>query len=69
MAPPDPTLPAGNPFTNVQSSPHYWSATTDADDPTEAWLVTFVNGNVRTINKSLAFLVWCVRGGINADTY
>src|SRR5262249_1977794 len=42
---PAPTLPAGNPFSNVQSD-SYWSATTVADDTARAWVVSFANGDV-----------------------
>ena len=59
----NPDLPAGHPFSNVQSS-GYWSATTDADSPTtDAWLVFFFNGVVDTIGKASDLFVWCVRGG------
>jgi hypothetical protein len=65
---PGPTLPSGHPFTSVQSTP-YWSATTHADDPTAAWVVDFEDGFVGTTSKPLNDLVWCVRGGMNADQY
>lgn len=65
---PGPTLPAGHPFSDIQSSV-YWSATTFADAPTVAWVVFFGNGNVTTLNKSNTNFVWCVRGGMNADQY
>ena len=63
---PAPTLPAGHPFSNVQSS-DYWSATTDASGPF-AWDVDFVDGHVSSGDKSFAFFfVWCVRGGQGID--
>ena len=58
---PAPTLPAGNPFSNVQSSV-YWSATTTLT-PSVAWNVNFDNNQVSVGDKSLALFVWCVRGG------
>ena len=60
-----PALPAGHPFTNVQSGV-YWSATTLAADSTGAWAVgpTFGAGIVL---KSAASHVWCVRGGPGGD--
>jgi len=66
---PGPTLPAGHPFTNVQSA-NYWSATSCADDPSHAWFVEFNNGNVNHDFKVvIPRQVWCVRGGMNADQY
>ena len=63
-------LPLGHPFLNVQSD-RYWSATVDALQPTtHAWNVIFgpgpTNINMMTV---LPHLVWCVRGGMNADQY
>src|SRR5229473_2755731 len=40
-----PRLPAGHPFSNVQSS-FYWSATTSAAFTGNAWYVFFTNGGV-----------------------
>jgi hypothetical protein len=64
----NPALPAGHPFTNVQSSP-YWSATTFPDFPSIAWVVNFNNGDVTLGGTSNTAFVWCVRGGMNADQY
>jgi len=60
------TLPASNPFTNVQSS-NYWSATTVAGDTSFAWVVDFSNGIVNTGLKTNDKFVWCVRGGQGID--
>ena len=65
---PGPTLPAGHPFTNVQSA-LYWSATSNAVNPTNAWVVHFGFGDVRLVIKSDSNYAWCVRGGMNADAY
>ncbi len=65
---PGPTLPPGHPFQNVQSD-FYWSATTDAENPTIAWEVRFSNGNLTFFNKGGNAFTWCVRGGMNADQY
>jgi hypothetical protein len=65
---PGPTLPAGHPFTGVLSS-NYWSATTNAEVPTDAWFVGFFNGRVSLTSKSFSNQVWCVRGGSNAEAY
>jgi hypothetical protein len=67
---PGPTLPAGHPFTNVQSF-FYWSASTNANSPTlaSAWSVDFEHGDAEILNKTDTLNVWCVRGGMNADQY
>jgi len=67
VAPPGPTLPAGHPFMNVQSS-FYRSATSFAVDTGDAWVVGFDSGLVDVVNvKSFGFDVWCVRGGHGVD--
>jgi hypothetical protein len=59
----NPSLPTGHPFLNVQSA-GYWSATTDADDPADAWGVDFGSGYIGFTDKGNGFIqVWCVRGG------
>ena len=69
VAAPGPTLPAGHPFTNVQSA-SYFSATTNASTNTHVWSMNFNNGAV--LNSALKLDpggVWCVRGGNNAEAY
>ncbi|MDZ4384317.1 MAG: DUF1566 domain-containing protein [Nitrospirota bacterium] len=62
-----PALPSGHPFSFVQSST-YWSATTSADNNTNAWLVDFgFYGHRSYGNKSEFHYVWCVRGGSGID--
>jgi len=72
---PDPLVPAsaftitagGTP--GVQLAP-YWSATTVAVSPAGAWVVNFGGGDVSGDNKTDGNdHAWCVRGGMNADTY
>jgi hypothetical protein len=41
----------------------YWSATTDATDPTSAWLVSFYFGQVYSENKGFTRVVRAVRTG------
>jgi hypothetical protein len=65
--PPGP-LPPGHPFLNIQSV-NYWSATTLADDPSNALAVSFSSGVVLFNNKANSNRAWCVRGGMNADQY
>jgi hypothetical protein len=60
------TLPDGHPFTNVMSS-QYWSATTVADAPGDAWGVSFYNGGVGKLDKTSNAFTWCVRGGVTYD--
>ena len=64
---PGPTVPPDHPF-GVKSA-SYWSATTHAEDPTNAWVVNFSNGAVGVDSKTLSRTGWCVRGGMNADQY
>ncbi len=65
----NPSLPVGHPFINVLSA-FYTSATTDADTPTNVWIVLFGSGSVISSNKTDGGLIaWCVRGGMTADQY
>ena len=59
-------LPAGHPFSNVQSN-FYWSATTSAANASRAWVVFSGSGFAFTVVKSEAEFVWCVRGGQGVD--
>lgn len=68
VAPPGPTLPSGHPFTNIQSA-GYWSATTSAEDASDAWFVYFGRGFVDHDSKTHTGHAWCVRGGMTADAY
>ena len=64
-----PSLPAGHPFSNVQSN-FYWTATTSAVEVTRAWYVALSVSFPDTNPKSVSQYVWCVRGaGANTDTY
>ena len=65
---PGPSLPPGHPFVGIQST-RYWSATADAENPTNAFLVFFSGGGVGGGPKTDVVPVWCVRGGMNADAY
>ena len=68
VAPPGPTLPSNHPFKNVQSA-GYWSATTSAEDSSDAWFVYFGIGFVDNDSKTFSGHAWCVRGGMHADAY
>jgi hypothetical protein len=65
----NPALPAGHPFSNVQQSSFYWSATTFAPDASIAWIVSTASGSVSQNFKSRSgsSFVWCVRGGQGVD--
>ncbi len=68
VASPGPTLQAGHPFHTIQSA-GYWSATTSAEDSSDAWFVYFGRGFVDHDNKTHTGHAWCVRGGMNAEAY
>ena len=55
-------------FSGIQSF-SYWSSTTDANFPTAAWVVDFVNGPVGSGGKTNSSPAWCVRGPMNVDAY
>ncbi len=67
VAAPGPTLPSGHPFSNIQTSNVYWSASTDASSSTYALFVNFNNGFVNNSDKGNISYVWCVRGGQGYD--
>ena len=53
----------GDAFSGVQST-DYWSSTSDAGNPTDAWFVDLNGGNVVGVSgKTIANFVWPVRGG------
>jgi len=57
-----PALPAGHPFSGVQLD-YYWSSTTFAGNPSDAWYVDLLYGSVDFYDKGLTYYVWPVRGG------
>ena len=63
-----PTLPLGHPFAGVQPA-GYWSASTNAVNTANAWIVDFAYGRVISTAKTDTQRIWCVRGGMNADQY
>jgi hypothetical protein len=68
VASPGPMLSSGHPFHNIQSA-GYWSATTNAEDASDAWFVYFGRGFVDHDSKTHTGHVWCVRGVMNAEAY
>jgi hypothetical protein len=67
----DPTLPS--PFVPTSVFPNvngdFWSATTLADDPSQAWFLSLHFGDIGKTVKTHTILAWAVRGPMNADTY
>jgi hypothetical protein len=64
----EPALPSGHPFSNVSFHfTGYWSASTLANDSSNAWRVPFDTGLVGFGAKTVAIHVWCVRGGQGVD--
>lgn len=57
-----PALPAGHPFSGVQSNRN-WSSTTGANGPSNAWIVNLNAGDVYIVDKDNTGYVWPVRGG------
>jgi hypothetical protein len=56
------TLPAGHPFLNVNGAfTPYWSATTQAELSTVAWVVFFNPQLVTADSKASPHFAWCVR--------
>jgi hypothetical protein len=62
----NPALPSGHPFQNIQitiGSSFYWTVTTDARFPGNAYEVDFRFAEVVSDFQTAGALVWCVRGG------
>jgi hypothetical protein len=67
-----PALPAGHPFVLVLPIRNvHWTATTNADNATQAWFVNLHNGEVLDFGPKSngEGNAWCVRGGMNAAAY
>ena len=63
----DLALPPGHPFQNIVGT-YYWSATTDAGDPTRVWTLEFGVGGPEPNFRSDSWRFWCVRSGQGIDT-
>jgi hypothetical protein len=57
-----PALPPGHPFFGVQDG-YYWSSTTTAPYPSNAFLVRLGYGYGSSMSKAITFRVWPVRDG------
>lgn len=63
----DPALPPHHPFSNIQLSLYYWTATS-VNNSSKAWIVDFADGVMGDVDKVNDHFVWCVRGGSGVDT-
>lgn len=61
-SPASPKLPDGHPFRDVRATV-YWSGTSYSVDPTNAYAVDFLLGDVALQGKNGIRGYWCVRGG------
>lgn len=59
-------LPTGHPFI-LEDREVYWSATTNAGDTSQAYMVDFYGGFPISLPKSEGQHCWCVRGGYGHD--
>lgn len=57
-----PSLPASHPFRSVQAN-LYWTTNSQDTDPTQAYAIDFLRGDLTARRKNLAHAYWCVRGG------
>ena len=57
-----PLLPVGNPFTGIGERA-YWSSNTQAIEPTKAYTVDFIVGDLAAEQKHSAHRIWCVHAG------
>lgn len=60
-----PSLPAGHPFRGVRAG-SYWTNGSLDREPTNAYAVDFVRGDVTSQRKNQAHAWWCVRGGASS---
>jgi len=58
-----PSLPAGHPFRGVRAS-LYWTTSSQDTEPTNAYAIDFLRGDVTPQRKNRTHAWWCVRGGI-----
>ncbi|HJT22293.1 MAG TPA: DUF1566 domain-containing protein [Nitrospira sp.] len=56
-----PSLPPGHPFRGVKADP-YWTTSSQDSEPTNAYAVDFLRGDVTLQRKNQAHAWWCVRG-------
>ena len=56
------SLPAGHPFRGVRTG-LYWTNNSQDTEPTNAYAIDFLRGDLTSQRKNLAHACWCVRGG------
>lgn len=59
-----PSLPAGHPFRGVRAS-LYWTTNSQDNEPTSAYVIDFLRGDLTSQRKNQAHACWCVRGGLS----
>ncbi len=57
-----PSLPASHPFRGVRAG-IYWTTNSQDTEPTNAYAIDFLRGDLTAQRKNLAHAYWCVRGG------
>jgi hypothetical protein len=57
-----PSLPAGHPFRGVRTG-LYWTTNSQDTEPTYAYAIDFLRGDLTSQRKNQAHACWCVRGG------
>jgi hypothetical protein len=57
-----PTLPASHPFRGVRGG-LYWTTNVHATEPTSAYAIDFLRGDLKLQHKHQAHAMWCVQGG------
>ena len=57
-----PSLPAGHPFRGVKTG-LYWTTNSQDTEPTNAYAIDFLRGDLTSQRKNRAHAWWCVRGG------
>jgi|GEM_PF-785912 len=57
-----PSLPASHPFRGVRPG-LYWTTNSPDTDPTNAYAIDFLRGDLSSQRKTGAHAWWCVRGG------
>jgi hypothetical protein len=57
-----PRLPSGHPFQGVRAD-FYWTTSSQDTEPTNAYAIDFLRGDVMSQRKNRAHAWWCVRGG------
>lgn len=57
-----PSLPSGHPFRGIRPG-LYWTTDSQNTQPTNAYAVDFLRGDLASSRKNEAHASWCVRGG------